>query len=267
MRIAVADIGRRGRLELVFSLQNDRTVLRHSYCEVPFKITRLLNSREPVAHLILMHCTAGIFGGDDLECSIRVERGASVRITQQSATKIHPSEGRLAKQSNHIVVENGADLQFVLEPVIPFAESSFSQATRIEVQPGGRLLFWEGLMAGRVGRGERWRFCKFASETTLHSNNALRYLDRFQLQSGFASSPWTMGDLAYMGNGLYAGPRAEQLAALFHQDMPQAGVDNPALDLAVVRAALASGPEFHHCREMFTSTASQCEINAQVERL
>jgi urease accessory protein len=254
MRVPLAEVGRRGRLDLVFSLQNGRTVLRHSYCEVPFKITRLLNSRGSAAHLMLMQCTAGIFGGDDLECSIRVESGAAVRITQQSATKIHPSEGRLAKQKIHIMVESGAELQFLLEPVIPFAESSLKQTTRIDVQTGGRLMFWEAFMAGRVGRGERWRFTELASETCLYSDKTLLYLDRFQLRGGCASSRWAMGECAYMGTGLYAGPHAQRVASVLHQRMPGAGVDNPAADLAVVRAVLASGPEFHRCREMVTDS-------------
>ena len=42
--------------------------------------------------------------------------------------------------------------------VIPFAGSSLRQTTRIDIEPGARLVFWEGLMAGRVARGERWRF-------------------------------------------------------------------------------------------------------------
>jgi len=255
MRVPLAEVGRRGRLELAFSMQNGQTVLRHSYCEVPFKITRLLNSRAPAAHLILMHCTAGIFGGDDLDCSIRVEPGARVRITQQSATKIHPSQGRLARQDSHIVVESGAELQFFLEPVIPFAESSLSQTTRIDVQPGGRLMFWEAFMAGRVGRGERWRFRELASETCLYSDGALRYLDRFQLTKDFEGSPWAMGDCAHLGTGLYVGRDSQRFASVLHQSMPQAGIDTPAADLAVIRVVSASGPDFHRCRDMFTANA------------
>lgn len=253
MRVPLAEVGRRGRLELTFSLQNDQTVLRHSYCEVPFKITRLLNSQVPAAHLILMHSTAGIFGGDDLECSIRVERGASVRITQQSATKIHPSASRVAHQNNHIVVESGAELQFFLEPVIPFAESSLKQTTRIDVQPGGRLMLWEAIMAGRVGRGERWQFSELGSETRFYSDNALLYLDRFQLPSGFESSPWVMGDCAYVGTGLYAGPNAQRFASVMHLSMPEAGVDYPVVNLAVIRVVSFSGPNFQRCRDMFAA--------------
>jgi urease accessory protein UreH len=253
MRVPLVDVGRRGRLDLTFSLQNGRTVLHHSYCEVPFKITRLLNSQAQVAHLILMHCTAGIFGGDDLACSIRVERGARVRVTQQSATKVHPSESRIAKQNNQILVESGAELQLYLEPVIPFAESSLRQTTRIDVEPGGCLIFWEAFMAGRIGRGERWQFRELASETGLYLESALRYLDRFQLPNGLEGSPWAMGECAYLGTGLYAGPQPEHFASVLHKNMPEAGIDRPAPDLAVIRVVSASGPDFHRYREMFTS--------------
>jgi urease accessory protein len=255
MRVPLAEVGRRGRLDLTFSEQNGKTVLRHSYCEVPFKITRILNSGAPAAHLMLMHCTAGIFGGDDLECSIRVESGACVRITQQSATKVHPSEGRFAKQNTHIVVETGAKLQFYLEPVIPFAESSLRQATRVDLQPGGRLMFWEAFMAGRIGRGERWRFNELASETRLHSNDALLYLDRFKLPNGFEGAPWSIGDCTYVGTGLYAGPHAQHFASVLHQSMPEAGIDTPAPGLAAIRVASVSGPDFHRLRETMAANA------------
>jgi urease accessory protein len=143
MRVPLAEVGRRGRLNLTFALQNDRTVLEHTYCEVPFKITRLLHSADARAHLILMQCTAGLFGGDEVECSIRINRGARVLITQQSATKIHPSgDDRPAISRNRVVVESGAELQLLLEPVIPFTDSILHQETRIDVEPGGRLAFW-----------------------------------------------------------------------------------------------------------------------------
>src|SRR6266566_3018075 len=133
MRVPLAEVGRRARMDLIFAQQDAQAVLRHAYCEVPFKITRVLNWRRPVAHLILMHSTAGLFGGDELECSIRVERGARVLITQQSATKVHPSGGRAAIQRNHVVVEAGGELQLYLEPVIPFAGSILRQTTRIDL--------------------------------------------------------------------------------------------------------------------------------------
>src|SRR5690242_4298754 len=199
MRVPLAEVGRRARMDLIFAEQDSGTVLRYAYCEVPFKITRVLGWRHPAAHLILMHSTAGLFGGDELECSIRVERGARVLLTQQSATKVHPSGGRAAIQKNRVVVERNAELQLYLEPVIPFADSIVRQTTQIDVETGGRLVFWEAFMPGRVGRGERWQFQELASETHLLLDGRPVYLDRFRLPAGLEHSAWTMGCGNYWG--------------------------------------------------------------------
>jgi len=254
MRVALADVGRRGRMSLVFSLQNGRTILKDTYCEVPFKITRLLNPDASHPHLILMQCTAGLFGGDAVESSIRVEKGASVRITQQSATKVHPSQDRQANQVNRIYVEAGASLEIYLEPIIPFAESRLNQSTRIEVDAGGELTYWEGFMPGRVGRGESWRFRELTSETLLYAGGRLSYLDRFRLlENGGAASRWAMGSGSYMGTGLVLSPRAKGAAEKLHEALPEAGVDALSETLTAVRVVTTDGPEFHRCRKVFVN--------------
>jgi urease accessory protein UreH len=258
MPVPLVEIGRRGRLDITFALQNGETILRHSYCEVPFKITRVLHSRQPLAHLILMHCTAGLFGGDEIECSIRVERGARVMLTQQSATKVHPSGGFPAIQKTSVVVGPGAYLQLYLEPVIPFADSILKQTTNIEVASGGQLVFWEGFMAGRVGRGESWQFSELSTETHLRLNNRLSYLERFRLCSdNFAQNAWAMGNHAYVGTGLYVGEGARTLATDLHKAIAEAGIDSPEEHLAIARVTALRGPEFHRCREIFTQVAEK----------
>ena len=257
MRVPLAEVGRRARMDLIFAQQGSRTVLRHAYCEVPFKITRVLNWRDPVPHLILMHSTAGLFGGDELECSIRVERGVRVVLTQQSAMKVHPSEARPAIQRNSVIVERSAQLQLYLEPVIPFADSILRQNTQINVEPGGRLAFWEGFMAGRVGRGERWQFQELSSETHLFLDGRLVYLDRFRLPTGHEHSAWTMGRGNYWGTGLYVGEEASRFAAMLHEKVPEAGVDMPYPEIAVMRIVSASGPDFRRGWETFCDICSR----------
>ena len=41
MAVPLSEVGRRGRLNLIFSSRRGRTVIRDAYCEIPFKITRL----------------------------------------------------------------------------------------------------------------------------------------------------------------------------------------------------------------------------------
>jgi len=257
MRIALADVGRRARMDLTFALQHGRTVLREAFFEVPFKITRLLTDRAPAAHVILMHCTAGLFGGDHLECSIRVERGARVLITQQSATKIHPSRDCPAVQQTRIFVDDGAELHLYLDPVIPFAGSWLRQATELHVEPGGTLSFWEGFMTGRVGRGESWQFRELSSETRLSSGGSLLYLDRFRLIHD--RPPRALRTHAYVGTGLYVGENADVLSAKLRHMLPEAGVDCPASRVAAVRMVSATGPQFHRGRDLFCTAATELE--------
>jgi urease accessory protein UreH len=252
MPVPLAEVGRHARMNLTFASQNGQTVLQLAYCEIPFKITRVLNSRHLWAHLILMHCSAGLFGGDELECSIRVERGAKVLLTQQSATKVHPTLGPPAIQRHRVFVENGAELQLYFEPVIPFAGSSLMQSIRMDLEENARLVFWEGLMAGRIGRGERWQFQKLASETDLRLNGKPVYLERFHLPDGLQRSDYAMGECNYLGTGLCVGDQASEFAAGLHTAIPDAGIDMLTPKVAIVRTVSASGPDFHRSQDMFS---------------
>jgi urease accessory protein len=252
--VAIAGVGRQGRLDIAFALHDGRTAIRHSYCEVPFKITRLLDTDVPgFAHLILMHSTAGLFGGDEIESSIHLDAGARVLLTQQSATKIHPASGLPAIQRTRIVVESGAELIADFEPVIPFAESQLHQSTHIEVAPGGSLVFWEGMMAGRVGSHERWQFRELSSETRVESAGRPLFLDRIRLNPSRQNpdSGWIMNGASYAGTGICFKEGAAQLAERLHESMPGAGVDILGPDLVSVRVAAVSGPEFHRMRGAF----------------
>jgi urease accessory protein len=266
MAVLLSEVGRRGRLDLTFSSRRGQTVIRDSYCEVPFKITRLHDSSSGIAHLILMQCTAGLFGGDAVECAIHVEPGARVLITQQSATKVHPSGGKRAIQSNRIRVEAGGEAHIYHDPVIPFSGARLLQTTSIDVEEGARLCFWEGLMAGRIGRGEIWQFDEFSSETCLRLNGRPLYLDRFSLAPGQHApvDEWIMANGRYLATGLYFDQRAASFAERLHDALPEAGVDTPAAGLAVVRVVAGRGPDFHRCRAAFEAVASVFRSEAPV---
>jgi urease accessory protein len=199
-----------------------------------------------------MHTTAGLFGGDNIECSIHLEKGARVRMTQQCATKVHPSEGRFATPRMDVFVDCGAELALHLEPVIPFAASRLKQETRLHVALGGTLSYWEGFMTGRIGHGESWKFDELSSETRLCYDNRVKYIDRFLLTPGERSrSGWGMAGRDYTGIGLYVGNGAQQLAARFHAFGPGCGVDLLEENISLTRVVSRDGPEFHRFRDMF----------------
>jgi urease accessory protein len=259
MRPLLSEVGRRGRFDITFGVRNGQTAILDTFCEVPFKITRLQHSGlAGISHLILMQSTAGLFGGDVIACSITVRSGARVLVTQQSATKAHSpapqANGLPAIQTHTIRVERGGELRLYFDPIIPFSGARVEQRAGIELEAGARLHYWEGLMAGRVARGEVWQFDQFVSETRLSIDGSLRYLDRFHLAPREAApeAQWAMGGARYLGTGLCVNERAETLAARLHEALPRAGVDTPASQLLVARIADADGVDFHRSRSAFT---------------
>ena len=207
--LSVRDVGRSGRLDIRFSVRRGRTVLSHQYHEVPFKVSKAhYVPASPLARVIVMHSTAGLFGGDRLEARIHVEAGAQALVTSQSATKVHPSGISPACQSLRISVETGGELHYYVDPVIPFADSRLQQETRIELGSGARFYYWDGLMAGRVRRGESWSFAEMRSQTAVLVDAELAYLDRFELRPGDQSPTrrWAMGRYSYIASAFAYDP-------------------------------------------------------------
>lgn len=262
--LPIRDIGRSGRLDIRFSARLGRTILDRQYHETPFKVSPAHYSpASSLARVIVMHSTAGLFGGDRLEARIHVEAGARAMVTSQSATKIHPSGAAPACQSLQLVVETGGELHYYVDPVIPFTDSRLYQETRIELTSGARFYYWDGLMAGRVRRGENWRFNELQSETSVFVDAELAYLDRFELRPSDRSPTrrWAMDRHRYMATSIAYDPSMdeEDLRAI-HSDITSldgtiaSGLDVPFAQLMIGRFVAQNGASFRKARESYQRT-------------
>ncbi|HEY7789744.1 MAG TPA: urease accessory protein UreD [Vicinamibacterales bacterium] len=255
--VPTARPGRTGRLRLLFTVKDGRTVLTDGYAEPPFAIGRVFYPAGPaLAHLILVQTTAGLFGGDVLSATIDVEPGARVVLTSQAAQKVHPSaEGEWARQQWHARVAAGGELHGYLEPIIPFAGARLDQRTRFEVARGAHLFWADGLMAGRVRREERWQFVALRTETALVRDEQLAFLDRASIGEDHAAAdkPWAMDSYVYLGTQIACGvpgarDKGEALqASLFdgeRADDVRGAVDAVEDDVLVGRALMSDGVSF-----------------------
>ena len=146
-----------GSVDLTFAVRAGRTRLVKRLVNSPFVVQRCfyLDGRlEDMAYVFLANPTAGIFQGDHQCIAVNVEAGAKAHVTNQSATKVHTMPEGSASQETQLTVGDGAYLEYLPEPLIPFKGSRFSQSTTITVAPTGTLLYWEILAPGRVARGE-----------------------------------------------------------------------------------------------------------------
>jgi urease accessory protein UreH len=253
-------VGRHARLELVFESRRGRTVVAHAYAEPPFRVGACFPEGAGV-HLILASSAPGIFGGDVWRQAIRVEPGARVRLTSQSALQVHPStDTSPASWSASYEVAEDAHLHCHWDPVIPFGRARLTQRFDVGVAAGGSLYWSDALMCGRRGRGEAWMFAELAHELRLSIGGVLKYLERYRLIPGERqlSHPWIAGGASYLGTIVECGdPRAPRETAsieALHSELDSFGGVRAAASslepgLRLVRLLAETGPPFHELRD------------------
>jgi urease accessory protein len=152
--------GMMGRLRLVAGLDaSGRCSLREQFSTQLQRVLQLVPGDVPQEGILyVVNPTGGVLEGDVLEAEIRVESGAHAIVTAPSATKIHRMEARPAESRTRLDVAQGAVLEYLPEPIIPFSGSRYIENLSIDVSEGGRLLAWEIVAPGRAARGELFKY-------------------------------------------------------------------------------------------------------------
>jgi urease accessory protein UreH len=269
-----AAIGRHARLELVFARRNGRTVLTHRYAEPPYHVGRAFDCGDAAS--VIIACTGpGLFAGDDVSQSIRLEEGARVLIASQSALQVHPGPiAAPARVRQEFSVAPGAELHCQWDPVIPFARASLSQETDVTLEAGARLFWSDALMTGRAARGETWACAAIAHQIRVTAANRLVYLERYRLNPAERPviNPWLAGDAAFLGTALVYHPGVtdhgvESLQqALNAEPSVRAGVDVAEKGLAVARLLGRHGSAFSASRAAVRDWAERTIFSAPALR-
>ena len=196
---------------------------------------------------VIVACTGpGVFAGDLLRQRVEVGAGARVVLASQAALQVHPAGssaagGISAAVFHDYLVESGGELHCHWDPVIPFAGASLEQRFDLHVAGDARLYWSDALMAGRVGRGERWQFAALAHTLRLRVDDSLAYLERYRLAplERPASRPWVAGGATYVGTTLIRSALVSaDAAAELHHALLDAGV-RAAADLVEPRLIVA----------------------------
>ena len=256
-RRAAAAIGRHARLELVFGYRRGGTVLTRAYAEPPFKIGRPVDAGG-AASLIVVCAAPGVFPGDELRQTVRVEAGARVALRSQSALQAHPGAGPAARLEARYEVEAEAELACVWEPLIPFPEARIAQRIEVALTAQSRLYWSDAMLTGRCARGETWAHALLDHELRLSIDGVLQYLERYRLVSRErdVTARWAAGAASHLSTILVHDPAsaavtAEMLQhcvdAIEHEDV-QAAFDTIAPHLIVGRLLASRGPAFAAAR-------------------
>jgi len=271
---AASLIGRAARLELVFERRRGRTILAHAYVEPPFRIGQSF-AIDDAAYVIVVCAGPGVFAGDTLRQSIRVERGARVVLTSQSALQAHPAgtlqdfrmaglqEGQVEGPSCRVAivrheyqVAEDAELHCHWDPVIPFAGAALVQEFDLALDASSRLYWSDALMSGRASRGEAWQFRELGHTLRLHVGGSLKYLERYRLTPAdrAVTRPWVADEANYFATTLVHHQRvtSAEVEAL-HRRLETVNGARVAADLLepqlmVARVMASQGPAFATAR-------------------
>lgn len=184
--LAVGSPAKVGILDLRFERAGERTDLVRRYQKTPLQLMRPLHfdpCMPGMAFPFVMATGGGIAQADRYRMDLHCGPGTEVHLTTQAATKVYRMEHDYATQQVHLTVESGAYVEYLPDPLIPFAGSRLYQETRVTVAEDATVVLGETITAGRLARGERHQYDVLASDLEVRRpDGTLLMVDTLRLE-------------------------------------------------------------------------------------
>ena len=201
-----------GQARLRFHRQDSGSTGLQGGATAPLKLQRTSRGDDGRCELPLLHTAGGLVGGDRLSLTVTLGPGSRALLTSVAAQKVYGSigrsrrapEGSWAEQRLDVRVEADADLEWLPQELVLFADGLFHQGTRVDLAPGASWLGAEVVRLGRTAAGEglgagRWR-----------SDLEIRRLD-----AAGAPASWELVDRLELGGEALAGEHGMGGAPVF----------------------------------------------------
>lgn len=174
----------RPQLDLAFARRGERTVMDRRVFAWPFVLTRSFMLDAVPAHMltvILQTSSGAVHGEDRLRQRIRVAPGAAAHVTTQGATSVHRAHpGLTSRETILLDVAPDAELEFLPEPRILFAEAALDQTVEIDVAASGAAIIADAFTV-HDPRGESRPFRRLTSSTVLKRGGDPQVIDRLDI--------------------------------------------------------------------------------------
>jgi urease accessory protein len=217
-----------GSLNLSFQpLASGRTVFQGGGT-APLKVQRSFARADGRCELPILHTAGGLVGGDRLSLRFDLAPGSRALLTSVAAQKVYGSIGRSrrapagswARQELEARLGPGADLEWLPQELVLFADGLFEQRTRVWLAPGASWLGAEVVRLGRTAAGEalaagRWRSdLEIRRLTAGNRPGAWELVDRLELGGDALAGEHGLAGRPVFGSLVWAAPLAtEPLAA------------------------------------------------------
>jgi urease accessory protein len=196
---------RRVEATLALDFQRDaasgQTHLAASTQQPPLRVIRAFTREDGSSLTHLHNVSGGILGGDRLHFHAAIGPNANVQITTTGATRIYRPRATAASAEQHNKIEIAEDslLEYVPDPIIPYAGARFAQSSEIHLAQGAGLFWWEILAPGREARGEIFAYEQVVMRTDIFAPSRVIAAERVRLEPRIRAinSLARMGDFRY----------------------------------------------------------------------
>lgn len=177
-----------GELHLAAQRIGGRTRLTALACRPPLQALRahhLDQALPEMAFLSVLSPSGGVLQGDRLSVDVEAGPGTQLHLDTPSATRLYRMPDAEARQRTRIRVAEGAFVELLPEPYLPYAGSRFEHEGTFEVAESGTLVVGEVVGPGRRARGEELDYTRFASRLEVRlPDGELRFRDVCRLEPG-----------------------------------------------------------------------------------
>jgi urease accessory protein len=150
----------------------------------PWKVVRAFPQPTGGTLVHLNNVSGGVLAGDRLALEVAIEPSAEAQITTTGATRLYRHRAG-ASDSEHSAVfriGEGARLEYLPDPVIPYGGSRHMQRTAFHLAEGASLFWWEVLAPGRQASGEIFAFDRLCVQSEIRARERPLLLESFLLE-------------------------------------------------------------------------------------
>jgi len=131
------------QLQLHYRLEARRTVLEHQH-DGPLRILKSLYPEgDGICHNVIIHPPGGLVGGDVLNMSLKVARGAHALVSTPGATRFYASDDAAARQQVRIELDAGARLEWLPLEAIAYPGCQAHNTVQATLGEGAEWLGWD----------------------------------------------------------------------------------------------------------------------------
>ena len=179
----------------------------------PWKVVRAFPQPDAGTLVHLNNVSGGVLAGDRLSLRVQVDPGAAAQITTTGATRLyrHRAGAPDSEQHAEFIVAEGARLEYLPDPVIPYARSRHTQCTRIHLAESACVFWWEVLAPGRLASGESFAFERLRVESEISSGSMPLMRESFLLEPKKRplAVPARLGEYSYIASLYVCQPSRE----------------------------------------------------------